>query len=174
MKTILIALSLASYGQPTVDLSTTACPGDPSKPRITAMLPATVAGGGQVLVPVCLQLGAGLKINMDATVGPAIEATVMASPPALRMIQERVPLETVPTSQETLPYTLASTPAPNTLVTAFYKGGAWWNNQFDVVAPVAGRALSIALPRWRAPQPGEVVVVVYWTTDPLPIQSVKP
>lgn len=158
----LLLIASAAYAQPVIDFTAKPCPGDPAKPKLAALLPATVSGSGAaVLVPVCLSLGAGLKINMDAAGGPAIEAEQATQ----RMVMEKIPAPTFG-EQTTVAIPLSNTPAPGTLVLAYYRGGGWWSNQFDAIAPTAGKTVGIVLPGGRLMQPGEYVMLVYWTTEP--------
>ncbi len=154
-----LALLLPLAAQPALDLSGKICPG--TQTRILAAIPATVTGGAQVLVPVCLALGSGLRLNMDAAGGPAIEATGQA----LREVAERIRMDLIPLDQNTLTFSLVNTPAKDTLVKAYYRGGSWWTSQLDVV-PAAGKMVSLALPAGRILNTGDVVVLTYWTAEP--------
>lgn len=109
----------------------------------------------------CVKIGAGLHLNLTAAGGPALEAVAVA-PVLPRMVAETIPLVTIPVSQATLDYTLAKTPAANTLVLAFVRGGLWSNG---VGAGTSlGKALQFVLPDHRGD--GDEILVVYWTLEP--------
>jgi hypothetical protein len=168
---ILIALSFAiTYSQPVIDLTSKPCSGDAGKPKLAALLPATVAGspGTTVMVPVCLSIGAGLRINMDAPGGPTLETDQTAAPPQLpRMVTQHIDASTFG-DKTSVAVILANTPAPGTLVLAYYKGAGWWANQFDAISPSAGKAIGVILPSGRTMSPGDYVMLVYWTTEQPP------
>jgi hypothetical protein len=167
MKTLLLILaSVVAHAQPILDLTSKPCPGDATKPKLAALLPATVAGSGAaVMVPVCLSLGTGLRINMDAAGGPALEIDQTAIPPQLpRMVTQHITADAFG-SQPQVAVQLANTPAPNTLVLAYYKGAGWWANQFDAIIPSTGKTIGVILPSGRLMQPGDYLILVYWTTE---------
>ena len=174
LRTLLfIVAAVASYSQPVADLTSKLCPGDATKPMLAAMLPASFTStGASVLVPVCLSLGVGLKINMDAVFGPAIEATQVTQS-TQRMVMERISDSTFG-DQTSVAITLKNSPAPETLVLCFYKGTGWWSNQFDALTPTAGKTVGVVLPAGRLIRTGEYIMLVYWTTDPPPTVAALP
>lgn len=80
MRTLLLTFILSTTLKAqsgVVNINGTYCTGtDPTKPRALVVVP--IAG---IQVPLCLVVGAGLKVNMNALGGPALEAVVTAAVP---------------------------------------------------------------------------------------------
>ena len=169
VKALLFAVS-ASLAWAQVDLTRPACGGDASKPRVLAYVPSTITLGTRTVtvpVQVCLQLGAGVTVNMAAAGGPSIEAV---APPAIlpRMYSERLALDPATMDiQVTLLRTLARTPAPGTLVLAFLKSSQVGMDTLDAGAPslVEPKMISITLPKYRPFTPADSVLLIYWSYD---------
>jgi hypothetical protein len=123
---------------------------------------------------VCLNVGAGLKINMDAAGGPALEIDQVASMPK-RMVSEEIRLDPVPLDQTTIEHTLTAMPAAGDLLFAFYRGSVFWMWKSDVIRPI-GKALTITLPLGRIAQIGDTIKLAYWTYDPMfpAVQPLRP
>lgn len=164
MRLLFFLLSLAAYGQATIDLTPRTCTGNASAPRIAAMVPATLPGGAQVLVPVCLSLGAGVRISADGT---AIETTEPAALP--RQEIERISVDG--TALFPLNYQIRYTPTPGTAVMVAYRNQLWGSDRLEF-APANGRSMALRVPTGALASPGEITLV-YWTVEPL-INTVKP
>ena len=165
---LVIAATAALSAQ--VDLSRPACGGDASKPRLMAYVPSTITLGTRTVtvpVQVCLQLGAGVTVNMAAAGGPSIEA---AAPPAVlpRMYSERVALDPATMDiQVSMLRTLARTPAAGTLVLAFLKSSQFGLDTMDASAPdaTAPKTISITLPKYRPFTTADSVLLIYWSVE---------
>src|SRR3990167_2717523 len=83
---LLIALALPLAAQTTVGSARPQCGSvDPAQPRFLMFLPATLVSGvttSTISVPVCVRLGANLKLDMAAVGGPVLDAVGTAPAPA--------------------------------------------------------------------------------------------
>lgn len=151
---------------PTVNAARSACRGNAA--RIYAELPiagpSDSGGASTVMVPVCLQLGPLLTIN--ATTDPPTLTTAMVQQQPAWLAVDRIDLATLPASTSaTLQWTLGQVPVEGSALLAILQG-----RPFGLVeaAVTSGRQVNITLPA-RPFQPGDVVVLVYLTTDPRPV-----
>lgn len=158
--------------QPVTSLRSTGCRST-SAVQIVATVPVSVSATN-VPVPICLDLGPGLKLNMDAT-PPRIELdTAVLPPPAQtvvpRMVLKRVVLSAVVPdlpgiTQMSIP--LDFTPAPNTLIVAVLRSSRLGGDVVEIATPgtTQPKQVQVTLPAYRPFTTDDVLTLLYWTSE---------
>lgn len=171
---LLVALAPGLRAQPVTSLRSTGCRST-SAVQIVATVPVSVSATN-VPVPICLDLGPGLKLNLDAT-PPRIELDTAAlpSPPAQtvvvpRMVMKRVVLSAVVPdlpgiTQVSVP--LDFTPAPNTLIVAVLRSSRLGGDVVEIATPGAAqpKQVQVTLPVYRPFTTDDVLTFLYWTSE---------
>ena len=172
---LLIALALPLAAQTNVGNARPPCgSADPAQPRFLMFLPATLVSGvttSTISVPVCVRLGANLKLDMAAVGGPAIDAAGSAPAPVQstrwQVDSFVIPVAT-PQNQVTLPLRLSRTPAQGAVLLVFFQASVYGASYSDSV-PLTGadtRAVVLTLPQYRPFTTNDVVRFAYETTEP--------
>lgn len=171
---LFLILAAAASAQAPANLRSGACRST-SAVQLTAVVPVTV-GASTVPVSLCVDLGAGLRLN-TATTPAKIEidpAALPTPPPAAnvpRMAMKRVSLSTVVPdlpgiTQIGVP--LEYTPAAGTMVFAVFRSSRVGGDVIDIL-PSEGWAspkqLQVTLPAYRPFTTDDVLTVLYWTLD---------
>ena len=158
---VIAGVSLAK-GQ-SVDMNRPICANsDPTKPRALVIVPIA-----SLQVPLCLVIGPGLRINMNAPGGPALETTVIGTLLPVPVV-ETIQLDpvTVPLTQTRLTYRLSKLPALNSFLTIIFRSVSWPGDIVEVI-PNPVRDLDIALPSWRSQSAGDKLELRYFMVPDL-------
>lgn len=170
---LFLILAAAASAQAPANLRGGACRST-SAVQLTAVVPVTV-GASTVPVSLCVDLGAGLRLNTATT--PAkieIDPAALPTPPAAnvpRMAMKRVLLSVVVPdvpgiNQMSVP--LEFTPAPGTMVLAVFRSSRLGGDVVEII-PSEGWAspkqLQVTLPAYRPFTTDDVLTVLYWTLD---------
>ena len=173
---LLIALALPLAAQTNVGSARPPCgTTDPAQPRFLMFLPATLVSGvasTTISVPVCVRLGANLKLDMAAVGGPAIDATGSTPAPVPASTRWQVDSFVIPAgtpqNQVTLPLRLTRTPAQGAVLLVFFQASVYGASYSDSFQPTGAdtRAVVLTLPQYRPFTTNDVVRFAYETTEP--------
>lgn len=172
MKLLLLVVLVAGLApaQLPLNLARSGCRGD--QPRLYAELPAMVqGGGGPVMVPMCLQLGALLSVD-TSTDPPTLRATIIAQTMPW-MAMDHIDLAALPaTAASPYVYTLSRTPLESSAIIAVLQGRPYGLVEAAVSPMVPGaRQVAITLPS-RPFTAGDAIVLLYLTTESRPTGAV--
>lgn len=156
----LILSAAFAAAQQQIDLSRKVCLGsDLTKSQVVIFIPL-----GTVSAPICATIGAGLRLNMTAIGGPAIESTSTAPTPTYA--EETLALDPakIPLTQGTVNYVLAQKPAAGTavclnFVSSIFPGG---DTKCTAAASITNNQLTITLPLSRSQVAGDIIVFRYF------------
>lgn len=146
-----------------------------SEPLVGFTVPVMVSAVFHPL-PVCVSLGAGLKLN-TTTLKLEIDPAALPAPPAANVPRQAVhtlSLENVPQSAgiNSIQFNLAFTPAPGSTLVVSYRSSRLGGDVVDFVpAGPSGdmaKVVVFLLPAHRPLIASDVVKILYWTFDPLP------
>lgn len=136
--------------------------------RILATLPGTATGGIEVSVPVCLALGAGMRLSVsDGEARLEVDPSFVAVPKAQI---KRVDLsQAAIAAGDQLTVTLDKTPAPGSLLLVSFSASRIGSSAIEMV-PFAGgaspRSVVITVPSYRPFTTDDVLTIAYWTLEP--------
>lgn len=165
MRLIIAALlALSAHAQPALDFTAQGCTGTSAK--LIIAVPAQVAGTREtVLVPRCVLLGASLRLTASPDGGMSLEAAQIPTP-SVRMVQDRIKLDDIPTDTVSIDHALAFTPLAGSVLWAAYRGQTFWTQVFDAIQPT-GKTITVKLPVGRMLRSGDTLILMYLTTDPI-------
>jgi hypothetical protein len=164
-----LAVAAHAQTQGTIDLLEKGCPFN-GVARVPVKVPVTI-GAANFYVVRCLNIGKGLVINLATdTIEAATPPPPAATPASLpRMVKESANLNpALPAFTSTQLLILKYTPAPNTLVLAFFKSGQVGGGTVDIVTPntATPKEIVMTVPTYRPFGAEDIVFLAYWTHDP--------
>ena len=151
MRFLLFILATAASAQ--VRLPRDICPASTSA-RVLVTLPS-------VTVPLCVDIGPGLSLNMSAN-PPRLEATAV-SVPVPRPVILRIPLAPFG-AENNVEFTLDFQPVG--IVLAMFRSSRLGADFVDAVEAGSTKTIGVTLPTYRPFAAGDVLTIVYWTLAP--------
>lgn len=169
---VLLAVSVAFAQTAPINLRNVAC-FSASEPLVGFTIPVSVSAVMHPL-PVCVSLGAGLKLN-STTLKLEIDAATLPAPPAAavpRQAVHTVILGDMPQGPgiNSIQFNLAFTPVPGSMLVVSYRSSRLGGDVVDF-APAGpsgdqAKVVIFQLPAHRPLIAADVLKILYWTLDP--------